>query len=135
MDARLYTAVLLGLIAGVTVCQAGCVKNAEPTPAVVSQVPNPALEPSPQLRKLVEQKCTALIRPQLLEPNKIRAIDVSHKVQPDHHFVATYCMEAGDGDGGFVNVEARCFYDMSGRITDRPVVNDDPSIVMAICNR
>jgi hypothetical protein len=71
----------------------------------------------------------------LAEPDKIRALDVSHKIDPDHRHVATYCMEAGDGDGGFINVEALCFYDMSGRITDPPVVNDDPSIVKAICNR
>jgi hypothetical protein len=131
MNPKARAAVFLMLICGLAECQTSCSsgRDADPT------APLPAAPvATAQLRALVEQKCTALIRPQLVEPDKIRALEVTHKVEATRH-VATYCMEAGDGDGGFINVDALCFYDMSGRITDPPVVQDDPSIVEAICHR
>jgi hypothetical protein len=134
MNSTKKATVFLILIGGLAVSQASCSSGPDARPeAPVASTAAPAA--TPQLRALVEQKCTALIRPQLAEPDKIRALEVSHKVEANDRHVATYCMEAGDGDGGFTNVDALCFYDLSGRITDPPVVEDDPSIVEAICHR
>ena len=135
MNRRASEAVLFALIYASVFCQVGCAPDAKPTPPIASGESTATPETSPQIRALVESKCMALIRPQLAEPDKVRALDVSHRIDPNHRHVATYCMEAGDADGGFINVEALCFYDMSGRITGPPVVNDDPSIVKTICNR
>ena len=134
MNSTTKAAVYLILIGCLAVCQTGCTSGPDANPkAPVASAAAPAA--TPEIRALVEQKCTALIRPQLAEPDKIRALEVSHKVEANDRHVATYCMEAGDGDGGYTNVDARCFYDLSGRITDPPVVEDDPSIVEAICHR
>jgi hypothetical protein len=134
MNSTTNAAVYLILIGCLAVCQTGCTSGPDANPkAPVASAAAPAA--TPEIRALVEQKCTALIRPQLAEPDKIRALEVSHKVEANDRHVATYCMEAGDGVGGYTNVDARCFYDLSGRITDPPVVEDDPSIVEAICHR
>jgi hypothetical protein len=89
---------------------------------------------TPELRALVDQKCEALIRPQLPEPTNVRVLSVSHQVEHDRH-VAKYCMDAGDGDGGFTRVEALCFYDMAGSVSQSPVVKSNPSMVDAICSQ
>ena len=133
MKANRIAATASALICGLAICQAGCVpRPAAPRPAPQAPVAEPAV--TPELRASVEQRCGALIRPQLPEPNNIRALSVSHQVDHDRH-VAKYCMEAGDGDGGFVRVEALCFYDMAGRVIQSPAVESNPSIVDAICSQ
>ncbi len=133
MNANRLAATAFALVCGAAICQTGCApRSAAPGPAPQAPVAEPAV--TPELRALVDQKCEALIRPQLPEPANVRVLSVSHQVDHDRH-VAKYCMDAGDGDGGFIKVEALCFYDMAGGVSQSPVVKSNPSIVDAICSQ
>src|SRR5262245_16194652 len=83
--------VAYALALGLAMVQIGCTpKSATPAVSDTSAVKS---EISPELRALVEQRCSALIRPQLVEPDNIRSLKVSHEVDPGNRHVAKYCME------------------------------------------
>jgi hypothetical protein len=133
MAPKRQAAIVILLAGGLALPLAGCAPRPTAPPPASDVAAGP--EVTPEIRSAVEQRCDPLIRSQLVEPDKVQPISINHRVDPGNRHYIRYCLRAGDGGGGFVKVEALCFYNMSGKIVGSPTVNNDPSIVDAICNR